>query len=304
MKEYNVHEILAILQKYYITDSLQMVTRWIREGKIQGIRSEYRKDGYRVSEEELFEFIDEQRPGLPSIMKVYEEYIKKLSSDHHEKTNYFQSHEEIKEIKKLESKKMDYEKEITELRKKLITVENMLIDFEQEKQIIEMNLIEIMEQKNSLVQENEMLFEENKTLNELYGIIDEENKQLKRSIIKPSETEETSKKNQTKTDYPKEDTNQQLVSFEQFLLIGNDSVSNLHSDFDETIMENHLRNVYKQLFDEDGSIKNDLLAENGAIKCPFTQREYKQQKRLINNAIKFFFEDLNKKEQKQELMNQ
>jgi hypothetical protein len=35
MNIYNVHQTLNILQQYYITDSIQIVTRWIHEGKIR-----------------------------------------------------------------------------------------------------------------------------------------------------------------------------------------------------------------------------------------------------------------------------
>lgn len=73
MTEYNVHEALYILKNYYVTDSMQMVTRWIREGKIKAIRSENRKDGWRIAHDDLFDFIEEDKPGLHSIMLKYEE---------------------------------------------------------------------------------------------------------------------------------------------------------------------------------------------------------------------------------------
>lgn len=72
-----MHQSLNILKKYYITDSMQMVTRWIRQGKIRGERSENRRDGYSISHVDLFEFIEEERPGLSSIMAIYEEYQEK-----------------------------------------------------------------------------------------------------------------------------------------------------------------------------------------------------------------------------------
>jgi hypothetical protein len=46
VREYNVHEVFAILDSYYITHSPAMVTKWIREGKIKGVRSDNRKEGY------------------------------------------------------------------------------------------------------------------------------------------------------------------------------------------------------------------------------------------------------------------
>ncbi|HDR4562014.1 hypothetical protein FO499_12880 [Bacillus anthracis] len=67
----NVDEALCILQNYFITDSRQMVVRWIREGKIVGERTENRKEGYRISEENLNEFIESMRPGLQTFVQNY-----------------------------------------------------------------------------------------------------------------------------------------------------------------------------------------------------------------------------------------
>lgn len=67
----NVDEALCILQNYFITDSRQMVVRWIREGKIVGERTENRKEGYRISEENLSEFIENMRPGLQAFVRDY-----------------------------------------------------------------------------------------------------------------------------------------------------------------------------------------------------------------------------------------
>jgi hypothetical protein len=67
----NVDEALCILQNYFITDSRQVVVRWIREGKIVGERTENRKEGYRISEENLSGFIESMRPGLQAFVRDY-----------------------------------------------------------------------------------------------------------------------------------------------------------------------------------------------------------------------------------------
>ena len=67
----NVDEALCILKNYFITDSRQMVVRWIREEKIVGERTENRKEGYRISEENLNEFIESMRPGLQTFVQNY-----------------------------------------------------------------------------------------------------------------------------------------------------------------------------------------------------------------------------------------
>jgi hypothetical protein len=61
---YDVESALEVLKKYSITESKQMVTRWIRKGKLRGYRSENRKEGYKIPEEELYRFIDDKRPGF------------------------------------------------------------------------------------------------------------------------------------------------------------------------------------------------------------------------------------------------
>ncbi len=40
-----------------------MVTRWIRYGKLRGTRTENRKDGYLIEEDDLYEFNDRRNPG-------------------------------------------------------------------------------------------------------------------------------------------------------------------------------------------------------------------------------------------------
>jgi len=53
MGKFGVYEALDILRKYYITDSKQMVNRWIRENRIKATRTENRKAGWEIDEESL-----------------------------------------------------------------------------------------------------------------------------------------------------------------------------------------------------------------------------------------------------------
>lgn len=285
MREYNVHEVLAILQKYYVTDSQQMVARWIREGKIQGIRSENRKEGYRVSEEDLFDFIEEQCPGLPSIMEGYEAYVKQLNPEYYEETKHSLQIEEIQDQMN-DPKDIENDKVINDLRKQVNNLENALIDLQQENQIIEMKTIEIVEQMNTLKEENTALHEENTTLIELYEMIEEEKKQL----IKQTATNDRGKDSK-KIESPTKEKNNPLT-FENFTIRSKEVVSKLNSEMEDMEIENHLRNIYDQIF-ENGLIKPDLIAEDGSIACPFTKKGYRQKKRLINNAIQHYFENFN-----------
>lgn len=57
-----VDEVLQILKKSGITGSEQMVRRWLREGKLKGERSIYRKEGWRITPVEVERFVAEQNP--------------------------------------------------------------------------------------------------------------------------------------------------------------------------------------------------------------------------------------------------
>ncbi|MBU8880102.1 helix-turn-helix domain-containing protein [Bacillus sp. FJAT-29790] len=289
MREYNVHEVFAILRKYYITDCQQMVTRWIRDGKIHGTRSANRKDGYRVLEEDLFDFIEEERPGLPAIIETYEEYIKNLNiGEQKEKNNPPNgNNDEEKRGQKLDGVN---EKVIDQLQQRIIYLENSLLELQEEKQIIEMDMIEEMELNNSRKEKCETLQEENKTIIELYEIIDEENKQLKEKLLLFENSKETDIDSKLKTENANNKPNHP-VTFEDYKNISNDTILKLDPSIKNSVTEDHLRTIYDQIFHE-GFLRQEFVADDGKVRCPFTQKMYKQQKRLINNATKQYFESL------------
>ncbi|PEO46718.1 hypothetical protein CN563_13170 [Bacillus sp. AFS026049] len=282
MREYNVHEVLSILQKYYITDSQQMVTRWIRAGKINGIRSENKKEGYRIYEEDLFDFIEEQRPGLPSIFEVYEEYIKNLNPNNNE----LNEHPVDKEQKGfIDTEEKDEKSKVIHLKEQLEKLENTIMDLQEEKQVMEIKLNEIMDQ-------NKFLIEDNKTFSELFEILDEENKQLKdeATIIITSSKDTNGKYRKRSINDSGKEKNISPVTFDEFVQLSSEVLNNL--EYDEEDIEKHLDLVYKQLFDCEGLVKGELMLQDGEVKCPYTDKIYKQQKRLVKNAITYYFENL------------
>lgn len=279
--EYNVHEVLAILKNYYITESLQMVTRWIREGKIQGIRSENRKEGYRVTEDDLFDFIEELRPGLPSIMAIYEEYIKGIGSQQNKEEKQPQGKTKKLEIEQ-ESKVREYEKETKNLRNQICKLETQLNDLQEEKQIIEMHVIELMEL-------NEGLIDENNFLKELLEIMEEEMEHLKMKSTHTSKVINESV----------EDVKQIKMTLEDFKNLTSDTILKLELDQNSPKNVDVLQSIYNELF-ENELLKSDLVTATGNIKCPYTKKEYKQVKRVINNAINYYFESHNEQQDNQE----
>ncbi len=57
-----VQEALELLKNEGITESDQVVRRWLREGKLKGVRSTNRKEGWRVDLNHLKQFINERKP--------------------------------------------------------------------------------------------------------------------------------------------------------------------------------------------------------------------------------------------------
>ncbi|MCM3768384.1 hypothetical protein [Neobacillus niacini] len=70
-RRFNTEEALKILKDCYITDSVQSLRKWIREGKIVAEGTPYRQEGYTIKEDDLKAFIEEERPGLLEILNVY-----------------------------------------------------------------------------------------------------------------------------------------------------------------------------------------------------------------------------------------
>ncbi len=53
-----VKDACGILNNHHIDCSEQMLRRWLRQGRIKGMRSENRKEGWRVCEVGLYHFME------------------------------------------------------------------------------------------------------------------------------------------------------------------------------------------------------------------------------------------------------
>lgn len=51
----------------------QAVSRYIREGRLYAEKAS-RKDGYKIKESDLYEFIDEERPMIGEVMEIYDQF--------------------------------------------------------------------------------------------------------------------------------------------------------------------------------------------------------------------------------------
>lgn len=97
---YNVHQALKILNKHYVTDSQQVLTRFIREGRLTATKQSY---GYIIKKEDLLYFINHYHNGIVEIMEVYDQYLEELE--------YPLSVSEKKKVKKVD--KVEHEDKLT-----------------------------------------------------------------------------------------------------------------------------------------------------------------------------------------------
>lgn len=62
MKHYNVNEAFELLKTNKITTQKESVRRWLRQGVIQGIEPNSRKEGWLIREDDLQSFIQSRLP--------------------------------------------------------------------------------------------------------------------------------------------------------------------------------------------------------------------------------------------------
>ncbi|GMO01731.1 helix-turn-helix domain-containing protein [Parageobacillus thermoglucosidasius] len=269
MEVYNVHQALKILQEYYITDSIQMVTRWIREGKIKAERSANRKEGWRIHHDDLFEFIEEHRPGLPEVMGVYEWYVENsfsmLASDHREKHNKLDS-EEVK-VDSTHSEEL-----IKQLMEEKNQLENQLINMQDE-----LNLV--YEQITELTVKIQKLEEENAFLMGLYEQMDE----MYQELIKKNQQESSNETPKTM-----ERKLEKVMSTEDFKKIFKEVINKYEGGTVNFMQqENELINeIYTLFFNEDGELKNEVIYDEEEYRCPLTKKKYKNLRSMLKNAIR------------------
>jgi archaellum component FlaC len=269
MEVYNVHQALKILQEYYITDSIQMVTRWIREGKIKAERSANRKEGWRIHHDDLFEFIEEHRPGLPEVMGVYEWYVENsfsmVASDYREKHNKLDS-EEVKGDSTYQEELM---KQLMEEKNQL---ENQLINMQDE-----LNLV--YEQITELTVKIQKLEEENAFLMGLYEQMDE----MYQELIKKNQQESSNETPKTM-----ERKLEKVMSTEDFKKIFKEVINKYEGGTVNFMQqENELINeIYTLFFNEDGELKNEVIYDEEEYRCPLTKKKYKNLRSMLKNAIR------------------
>ncbi|MFZ3579411.1 hypothetical protein [Virgibacillus sp. DJP39] len=298
MKEYSLDEVLGFFEEYYITQSQQMVSRWIRHGKLNATRSDYRKDGYRVSEEDLFEFIEEQRPGLRKIYDIYKDHIKQLRSQRIEQETRPQL-SEATQVNEIKSEEEIHEMEINQFKDEVINLESKITDLEYDKQLNNEKMLEILEQNSSLEEEVNTLTEDKNTYIQLNKKLNEENKQLKDAAPTMTKSDEKNGKSKNTTDRARAKINSTLT-LDEFKKAGKKVISTQIDKFSEKELDEHLINAYNIVSDESSNIKKELLIKDGSFKSPYIDKPYKQQKRFVTHVIEHYFKNLDVKKESTE----
>jgi hypothetical protein len=234
----DIHEAFHILRKHYVTESMQMVGRWLRAGKIHGERTANRKEGWRISENDLYEFIDEMKPGIAEIVAFHEEHI---------------------EEKVMESHDRKYEEEYE------------LESIEEEEEAIE------VQQNNQEIKDNDET-KLHKSLDLLINLNQNMSKQINELISVSKEVIESNREYVEKKSI--EENIHYHKTFDKFL-------KELEEDFtNEEISkyEARLKGIYNAYYCEN-TLKDEVYTEEGTFKCPLTQEEEPQFKRLVKSVV-------------------
>ena len=93
---FTVREMIEYLNDHQIQESEQMIRRYLRQGKIQGVRSSNRKEGWKIPENEVYRYmvapiyegtiyedgIDDETRLFTKVEKL-EQQVSELSSENH-----------------------------------------------------------------------------------------------------------------------------------------------------------------------------------------------------------------------------
>ncbi|PLS17623.1 DNA-binding protein [Bacillus sp. M6-12] len=276
MNFYNVHQALNILQNYYITDSIQMVTRWIREGKIRAERSENRKDGWRIHHEDLFEFIEEQRPGMPEIMAVHDWYVKnafRIDSDIPIEKEVEMTTEEVRSKDLPQEKVNEWELEKLQLENQIINLSNQLLHANQ--------------RIYDLTNELEIVREDYCFLEELYEQVEEMRKELAGQNALMNQQVTSSNNNAIIKSKPNRESSNKTLSYKDFTSLFSDVSKEFSSKVGDYGKKNDvfIKDIYSVFFSETECLEDNIV-EMDEYRCPITDKPYRNLKSMLKNAIR------------------
>ncbi|HHQ2479473.1 TPA: helix-turn-helix domain-containing protein [Bacillus cereus] len=272
---YNVNEALEVLKSYDITSSKQMITRWLREGKILGEVSVNRKEGWRIHEKDLEDFIERMKPGLRKLFFRNEELQNELH-DLREKVSTLEQKEKIFPI-----------------------ASNVHIpeDWKVQLQLSQKQSELLLGQVESLVKENRKLQEKNEALQkEKYLLIEEkmrlldENKKL--SLRKKKDKEIDGDKENVNNDVSQirhmESVKVEKVTFDVFREVLVKYLKEEITKQEEQVLYDYF---LKQMFEEDGTLKESFKGTESKYYCHSGNKPYDTWKPFVKAQVKHLVEN-------------
>ncbi|RFU71448.1 hypothetical protein D0469_01715 [Peribacillus saganii] len=264
----NVHEALRILNEHYVTHSIQTVTRWIREGKIIAERTENRKDGWRIDEDDLYEFITDVHPGAVQLIQYYKETNKIVELGeipHKEIKGTIQpliEKQAMHEPSQLEDKIKANEKKIQHLETKLE------------------NVVKNLELGNKQWQQTDKKF--NESIGELILMFQNFSKEINEKIDKVSALQSNSDPGVLAKKFNK--------SWEVF---SNDIFE--YEGFDEyRDYESEIKEYYHRIYKDDKIIEACIVEEGKKVECPITGEKAGNPKTLFKKSIPKYLKQIGK----------
>ncbi|QOR67285.1 hypothetical protein IM538_03865 [Cytobacillus suaedae] len=316
MTTYNVHQAIRLLNNYYITDSIQMVTRWIRQKRIKAERSEYRKDGWNISHDDLFDFIEEMRPGLPQIIEAYEAYIKEeVEFGDYNRSQIFGLDEAEESalnsrIKGLENEINDLKNELAIAQKTNLELTLLLEESKENNYFLEdlyyqtdemykealkgnnyVNRHEserIRDLENEIIQLNSQLLGTNETIHQL------------QEVAKIQEFNEVDKKTQGGEDEPKQNEKKivikstsnrkpvDILPYTKFKAKYEKCWDDIELSGEE--LDAFLKDFYSNYFASDEKLLRSItIKDTNEFKCPISGEIYRNFRNMVKKGIKVFY---------------
>ncbi|APH04173.1 helix-turn-helix domain-containing protein [Bacillus weihaiensis] len=254
----NTEEALKILKDCYITDSVQTLRKWIREGRIIAAGTPYKQEGYIIKEEDLKAFIEEERPGLLEILKVYHQVNDRIPTGITSIVN--------KRKLKVPNEKINSTIEVKENQEmepsnETATIFEMLLELEQEIKELHVQIEAIIQDEN-----------ENKDFEKM---IEEKLKQVKNEILAELNNQTNVQKDKTEKivrrgNHGVKSENEFVAFFRKEFWNSNPANERLKGEANKKFKE-EAGNAYSYFYNDDGRFRDeDLQSETGEYELILT----------------------------------
>jgi hypothetical protein len=294
--QYNVYEALRVLQEHFITSSIQMVARWIREGKLLGSRTENRKDGYLIDEDDLYRFIEERKPGMILHIENEKEKVENTPLPEKAQSKKVYSYKDI-----ITERLAKQEKSIQLIMEKIDTLSHesssippiapQNIDLEVRMNQQEKSMQSLSEQFETLKTNlNESFAGMNKKSIDKLDQLLERFDQAQNSGTPPKKMAYVVNKNpDVKNQEKKEevDDDRESCTWDDFQKMVNKHIPPEYTVDNEKMLQ-ELRIYYDKLI-KDNKVRKEHLTNGGKIRCPFTKKMKSSLHEFVGIAIPAYF---------------